>query len=122
MFSILTGSYNSTIQLWSTDGKIMTTLNGHAGAVKAVEWIGIEKSINEKNEKSSNIYKFISTSHDQTVIIWHWNQSKGKLEKTEKCVGHTESVDCVSINSDKTKFVTGSWDKMLKLWNIGIFF
>lgn len=62
----------------------------------------------------------MSSCHDQSIIVWTWNKNKNKLERTEKCIGHTESVDCIDVNSDKTKFVSGSWDKMIKLWSLSI--
>ena len=76
----------------------MAKLSGHIGAVKAVSWVSIES-------KSDNdtVYKFVSASHDQSIVIWEWHAKKNKLVKTEKCVGHTESVECVDVNLDKSK-------------------
>jgi ribosome biogenesis protein YTM1 len=53
------------------------------------------------NEDSK--YKFLSASHDQSILIWNWNKKTKKLEKADKCVGHTESVECIDLNFDKTK-------------------
>lgn len=107
---ILVGCYDNTVQLWTTEGEKLTILPGHNGAVKAVEWITCDND--------TNIHKFISASHDQSIIIWKWNQNKNLIEDLEIGIGHKESVECISVNNELTKFVSGSWDCMLKLWSL----
>lgn len=92
--SILIGSYNHSVQVWNISGDCLTTLTGHNGAVKAVEWI--------LNEDENNL-RILSASHDQTIIIWSINKSTKKVEKAEKCIGHTESVDCIDVNQENQK-------------------
>lgn len=72
----------------------MATLPGHNGAVKAVSWIAND----DKNEST-----FLSASHDQTILIWYWNKQTGKVKKADKCIGHTESVECVDVNRKNLK-------------------
>lgn len=91
--SILLGSYDHTVQIWNRKGECLANLPGHTGAVKAVSWLSIDK----------NEYKFLSSSHDNSIIVWNWNKNKNKVEKADKCVGHSESVDCIDVNKDKTK-------------------
>ena len=100
---ILVGCYDNSVQLWNKSGKQLVALSGHTGPVKCVAWF--------------NESKFMSSSHDQSILIWHLNDQK-KLIRTQKCVGHSESVECLDISEDKSKFVSGSWDKMIKLWNL----
>ena len=88
----------------------MAKLNGHNGAVKAVCWISAEQ-ITTKKKNTSKVLKFISASQDQSVIIWEWNQATNAVVKTEKCVGHTESVECLDVNQDKTKVKFNKNDK-----------
>lgn len=38
---ILSGSYDSTLHLWSQKGTHLLTIPGHTGAVKAVAWVDI---------------------------------------------------------------------------------
>ena len=104
----MVGCYDHTVQLWNTKGERLSTLTGHTGAVKSVCWISSDETK----------LKFISTAHDQSVMLWTVSKSKSKVEKLTKCVGHSESVECVDVNGDQTKFVSGSWDKMLKLWTL----
>ncbi|KAL5006229.1 hypothetical protein ScPMuIL_015035 [Solemya velum] len=103
---ILTGSYDNTIRLWTTDGEAVMTIPGHSAPVKTVAWIS-----HEKNE-----VRFISGSHDQTVLIWQWNTDSNEVDCMYSCRGHAGSVDSVAVDSTGTKFCSGSWDKMLKLW------
>lgn len=91
------GSYDHSVQLWSRENKKIAGLSGHNGAVKAVAWL----AINEANKSSK--YNFISGAHDQSIIIWEYDAKAKKVEKTTKCVGHKESVECLAVNSDKTK-------------------
>lgn len=101
--SILIGSYNNTVQLWNINGKCLANLPGHNGPVKAVTWVS--------NEDSK--YRFLSASHDQSILIWHWNKKSKKLEKADKCVGHTESVECIDLNFDKTKVIVYKFRQIL---------
>lgn len=98
--SILVGSYNNNVQIWNTKLECLTKLSGHNGAVKSVDWVSIDEDL--KNSDSKKL-KFISGSQDQSIIIWEWDQSTNKVEKTQKCVGHTESVECVNVCPDKSK-------------------
>ena len=93
-YSILVGSYNHSVQVWNTSGECLTTLPGHSGPVKAVSWIS-----NEKNTET----KFLSASHDQSILVWVWNKTTNKVDKAEKCIGHTESVECVDVNAKNLK-------------------
>jgi len=109
---ILLGSYNNTVQIWNRQSKCLAQLPGHTGAVKAVCWVSIDK------QQSDDIFTFLSVSQDQSLIQWEWSLNSNKVIKIEKCIGHSESVECVDVNEKKDKFISGSWDKMLKLWNI----
>ncbi|CAF1028187.1 unnamed protein product [Brachionus calyciflorus] len=99
---ILIGCYDTSVQIWNKTGELIVSLPGHTGPVKSVAWI--------------NESKILSSSHDQSILVW--NLSKNVLTKSVKCVGHTESVECIDINDDKSKFISTSWDKMIKLWNL----
>jgi ribosome biogenesis protein len=90
----LLGSYNNSVQVWNTNEECIATLPGHNGPVKAVSWIAND----DKNEAT-----FLSASHDQTILIWNWNKSTNKVNKAEKCIGHTESVECVDVNMKNSK-------------------
>jgi ribosome biogenesis protein YTM1 len=62
----------------------------------------------------------LSGSHDQTLIIWAWDFAQNSVERMHVCRGHAGSVDAIGVNPDKTRFLSGSWDKSLKLWSTSL--
>jgi len=108
---ILVGSYDNTVRLFNKDGSSLATLHGHTSAVKAVHWLSVDPEAEN--------YKFLSSSQDQSILKWEWSGSnEGRVIRADKYVGHTESVECLAVNDDKTKLISGSWDKNIKLWNL----
>ena len=59
-----------------------------------MSWVSAESNENKK---------FISGSQDQSIIVWEWDAKADKVVKTSKCIGHTESVESVDVNKEKTK-------------------
>jgi len=53
----------------------------------------------DQGKKSS----FLSGSHDQTVLLWQWDESKNEVYCVHCCRGHAASVDCVAVNQSKDK-------------------
>jgi len=103
---ILTGSYDNTVKVWNTAGKCLRTIEGHTMAVRKVVWNTLES--------------FISASQDQTAIVWKYNPEDGSSHAIHVCKGHTRSVDSLAVNPSGDKFASGSWDKMIKIWEAGV--
>ncbi|XP_055386514.1 ribosome biogenesis protein WDR12 homolog [Condylostylus longicornis] len=107
---VLTGCYDNTINLWSIKGDHILTIPGHTNPIKAVAWVSL-------NDETGI---FVSCSQDQNAMLWEWNIAQNSVDCVYTCKGHERGIDCVDVNADKTKFATGSWDTMLKIWSADI--
>nr|XP_042903643.1 ribosome biogenesis protein WDR12 homolog [Parasteatoda tepidariorum] len=104
---ILSGCYDNTVHIWSIDGEHKLTIPGHSAPVKAVAWL----------KHADNESTFVSTSFDETAILWQWNQNTNAVDCIHVCKGHARSVDCVAVSPETHRFATGSYDQMLKIWS-----
>jgi hypothetical protein len=59
----------------------------------------------ENIDSKNGIYKFISASHDQSLMIWEWNRKNNSVDHVEVCIGHKESVECIDVDPTSTKVI-----------------
>lgn len=103
---ILTGTYDNTVNLWTTKGEHKLTIPGHSGPVKAVTWI----------ELTETRGVFASGAQDQNAMIWEWDLAQNSVECVHVCKGHERGIDALVVNPKGDKMATGSWDTMIKVW------
>ena len=44
--------------------------------------------------------RFVTGSHDETLLTWTWSRRDNELRCVAACRGHARSVDCVSVSPD----------------------
>ena len=115
---IINGCYDGVINIWEIKNcNHLLSIPSHSSAVKDVKWIS-DKSIFENcPEDSQDLFYFVSCSNDETIIIWRWQLSQGKVDHIFTCKGHSRSVDCLDVNNDL--LVSGSYDTLVKVWSLG---
>jgi WD40 repeat protein len=102
--SVVTGSWDNTAKLWSIDGRLLQTFQGHQDSVTSVAFSPDGKSI-------------VTGSIDQTAKLWSID---GRLLQTFQ--GHQSRVYSVAFAPDGKSIVTGSLDETAQLWNIDLDF
>lgn len=104
---ILTGCYDNTVNIWTTQGVHTLSIAGHEAPVKAVAWIALDAEHGT----------FVSSSQDQTAMLWQWNIAANTVRCAFVCKGHERGIDAVAVNAAGRLMATGSWDTMLKVWS-----
>lgn len=104
---ILTGHYDNTAAIHTTKGVPVTILKQHTDRIRAVSWISSE-------DPSKG---FITTSHDLSAILWHWEAASKKSEAKVIFKGHERGIDSIGVSPNTERFATGGWDTHLKIWS-----
>lgn len=105
---ILTGCYDNTIHLWTIKGNHKLVIPGHNGPVKAVEWVKLD------NENGI----FVTGSHDQNAILWHWNVHENAVQCVNVLRGHERGIECIRVQPEQgLLFASAGWDTFIKLWS-----
>ncbi|NET36876.1 MAG: hypothetical protein F6K19_33425, partial [Cyanothece sp. SIO1E1] len=92
-------SSDRTVKLWSRDGQLLQTLEGHSDSVLSVSFSPDGKTL-------------ASASADRTVKLW---SRDGQLLQT--LAGHSDSVLSVSFSPDGKTLASASSDRTVKLWS-----
>lgn len=113
---ICTGSYDSFVRLWNSDGSVAQVLEGHTDVITSLA-----------TTSQSEDWKLISASKDRTMRVWQLSMVVSdepldcsvSLNKPVRVLkGHNSSVQCVASNPSGDVVCSGSWDCSLKLWKV----
>lgn len=107
---ILTGCYDHSVSIWTHHGKPVVSVKDHTEVVKGVTWI----------DKSNPAKGFVSVSHDQTGIIWAWDEGTDDINPKVHLRGHERGIDSVGVSRDSLRLATGGWDTNLKIWSASL--
>lgn len=101
----LSSSWDKTLKLWNlSTGQCTRTFQQHTADVMSVAF-------------SLDNRQIVSAGRDKNIMLWNTlGECKYKIEQD----GHNATVSKVRISpSQKTPiFVSGGWDKTVKLWNL----
>ena len=54
-------------------------------------------------DEENPVKQFVTGSHDETALLWQWNQEKNSVDCVHSCHGHAGSVDCVAVDPSSTR-------------------
>jgi WD40 repeat protein len=96
-----TGFRPLTASLTSPGGRLLRTLNGHSGSVRAVA-------------VTADGLRAISCSSDRTLKVWNLETGEELLTLN----GHSSDVNAVAVTADGLRAISGSDDDTIKVWNL----
>ncbi|WP_414572833.1 eIF2A-related protein, partial [Nostoc sp. CCY 9925] len=136
---IASASWDKTVKLWRTDGRLIHTFIGHKDKVNSVAFspdgkmiasASWDKTVKLWRTDGSLVYNFTkhkgkvsrvafspdgkmiaSASWDKTIKLW---RTDGRLIHT--FIGHKDKVNSVAFSPDGKMIASANWDKTVKLW------
>jgi WD40 repeat protein len=98
---IASGSEDTTIKIWSLDGRKVATFKGHEDTITSIDFSPDGKWI-------------VSGSEDNTLKLWRIEGKERQAVAT--FTGHKKPITTVSFSPNSQLIVSGSEDKTVKLW------
>ncbi|KAJ7499989.1 WD40-repeat-containing domain protein [Mycena latifolia] len=101
---VATATYHWKIRIWDsvTGEEVMPPLSLHQGPVRALVFAPDDKTL-------------ISGGQDSHVRVWSMVNTHPHGESVQPA--QTNEVNCVALSHDKTRFVSGSADTSIIVWN-----
>jgi WD40 repeat protein/tRNA A-37 threonylcarbamoyl transferase component Bud32 len=139
--TLLTGSSDQTLKLWTPDGKLVKSINAHRDAILAVGWSPDGKSFFSTSEdrlvrvwaadgtplfnlngSSDAIYHAI-WSPDGKTLATTWNGDSVRLWAADGkpltgLASHNSTITCIAWSPDGKTLATASLDQRIKLWSL----
>lgn len=106
---ILTGSFDGSCNLFDSNGTPLSMYKSTASPIKSIEWIS--PTLFVAGAQDASLTAFRSLENDD---------STDNKNEVFSCVGHTESIDCLAVNSSRSHFASAGWDKTIRIWTTGL--
>ncbi|KDQ58713.1 hypothetical protein JAAARDRAFT_206574 [Jaapia argillacea MUCL 33604] len=108
---ILSGSFDTTIRLWSPGMGYISTFEGHTRCVSAITFFPSQTTnVNRTTKDVLSAVRFVSGSWDYSVRFWDGN-------KLQLIGHHTGHVTSVAVSPDGNQIVSGSDDNTVRVWS-----
>ncbi len=121
---LASGSEDNSVKLWNVDtGELIDTLKGHEES-----WLAADRKVFSV-AFSPDGNKIASGNWDKSIMLWEVRFGKalhfikGRTKRfwglvEEKGDGHTDSVNSVAFSPDSSILASGSFDNVIKLWEV----
>ncbi|MCX5963484.1 MAG: AAA-like domain-containing protein [Cyanobacteria bacterium] len=107
---IATASWDGTVKVWTRDGKLLQTLEGHNGGRR-------RRPVNSVNfSPDSKILVFAGYGDDKDQNFWMISNIDGSSQR--KIEGHSDQIQRIVFSPDGKTIATASWDRTIKLWRV----
>ncbi len=112
--TIVSGGEDLTVRLWNVaTGECVAVWEAHAGWVRYVAFNPDGRSV-------------ATASYDRSIKIWDIRKIPDFSEKSGIClptclhtlIGHQQPVSSIAFSPDGQQFVSSSFDKTIKLWDV----
>ena len=106
-YSLNLFGHSNTIRCLHLDGKLNRLVSGSA-----------DHTIKVSSEKAKKFYSFDIKSNFYSKVwdLTHLHQTWSKVTCKMTFLGHSDTVRCLQVNSDK--LISGSYDHTLKIWDL----
>jgi len=138
---LASGSWDTTVRLWDTDGNLLDTLRGHSSIVLSVQFspdgkflasgsadgtvalwdVNLRKRLNVIPGQGAWVHSVAFTPDsaalavrtvEGTVTLWSLGHSNSR-----QLIGHTKELFDVRFSPDGKQLLTCSWDGSAMLWD-----
>nr|XP_033327781.1 ribosome biogenesis protein WDR12 homolog isoform X1 [Megalopta genalis]XP_033327782.1 ribosome biogenesis protein WDR12 homolog isoform X1 [Megalopta genalis] len=108
---ILVGCLDGSLHIWTIRGKHRVGIRGHKKGIEDVAWLSMKR----------DTANFVSTSRDETVVIWSCNVTKNTVISRTICThdnsGLVARFDMLSVNYGANLVAAGGWDATIRFWS-----
>jgi WD40 repeat protein/serine/threonine protein kinase len=108
---LASGGHDNTVCVWDVDKrKLLKTLRGHAGRVRAVAFAPQLPDVEAQ---------LLTGSHDQSAKIWNLKDyEEFRVFGAPVYAGHQDAILGASFSPDSLSMVSASRDRTARIWNL----